>query len=56
MALGKRRREQQEMWVATTDLPKSPGNVFYSRLNRLLAEADFDRWVRPETMVEPRPG
>ncbi|GIW81207.1 MAG: hypothetical protein KatS3mg105_3014 [Gemmatales bacterium] len=26
MALGKRKREQQEMWVATTDLPKSPGS------------------------------
>ncbi len=45
MALGKRKREQQELWVATTELPKSPGHPFYVRLNRLLAEADFDRWV-----------
>lgn len=45
MALGRRRREEQEMWVATSDLPKSPGHVFYSKLNRLLAEADFDRYV-----------
>jgi len=51
MALGKRREEQQEMWVATTSLPKSVGHIFYRKLNRLLAEADFDRTV--ERMCEP---
>ena len=45
MALGKRQRQQQEMWVATTDLPKSPGHPFYCKLNELLAEAGFDRWA-----------
>jgi transposase len=45
MALGKRSEGQQEMWVATTNLPKSEGHVFYRKLNRLLAEADFDRTV-----------
>ena len=38
MALGKRSDEQQEMWVATTSLPKSQGHVFYRKLNQLLAE------------------
>lgn len=51
MALGKRSDEQQEMWVATTSLPKSEGHVFYRKLNRLLAEADFDRTV--EKVCEP---
>ena len=51
MALGKRRDEQQEMWVATTSLPKSEGHVFYRKLNRLLAEADFDRTI--EKICEP---
>jgi transposase len=51
MALGKRREEQQEMWVATTSLPKSVGHIFYRRLNRLLTEADFDRTA--ERMCEP---
>jgi hypothetical protein len=51
MALGKRGDEQQEMWVATTSLPKSVGHIFYRKLNRLLAEADFDRTV--EKMCEP---
>ena len=51
MALGKRREEQEEMWVATTSLPKSVGHVFYRKLNRLLTEADFDRTA--ERMCEP---
>ena len=33
MALGKRQSEQQEMWVASTSLPKSQGHVFYRKLN-----------------------
>jgi transposase len=45
MALGKRKREQQSAWVATTDLPKSPGHPFYRKLNQLLAEARFDDWI-----------
>jgi transposase len=51
MALGKRRDEQQEMWVATTSLPKSEGHAFYRKLNRLLGEADFDRAI--EELCEP---
>lgn len=51
MALGRHREEQQEMWVATTSLPKSAGHIFYRKLNRLLAEADFDRTV--EKMCAP---
>lgn len=45
MALGKRKREQQATWVATTELPKSPGHPFYKKLNQLLAEAGFDQWL-----------
>ena len=45
MALGKRKREQQELLVATTSLPQSPGHPFYEKLNRLLAEAEFDDYV-----------
>jgi transposase len=45
MALGKRKSEQQAAWVATTDLPKSPGHPFYKKLNGLLAEAGFDAWL-----------
>lgn len=42
MALGKRKREEQVLWMATSDLPRSPGHPFYQKLNKLLAEAGFD--------------
>jgi transposase len=45
MALGKRTTEKQELWVATTELPRSPGHPFYRQLNRLLAEDGFDAWL-----------
>jgi transposase len=45
MAMGTGRGEQGSMWVATAELPKSPGHPFYTRLNALLDAADFDRFV-----------
>jgi transposase len=51
MALGKRKSEQQGLWIATTELPKSPGHPFYQKLNHVLAEAQFDRWI--EKRCEP---
>src|SRR5437867_10601232 len=45
MAMGKRRSEQAPMWIPTTDLPVSPGHPFYARLNTILDEAGFDRFV-----------
>jgi transposase len=32
-------------WVASGELPRSPGHPFYVALNRLLAESGFDRFV-----------
>jgi IS5 family transposase len=51
MALGKRKTEQQGLWIATTDLPKSPGHPFFRKLNHLLAEAKFDDWL--EKLCQP---
>jgi IS5 family transposase len=51
MALGRREPFQSEMWVAANDLPRSAGHVFYAKLNRLLADADFDR--RVEELCRP---
>ena len=46
MAMGRRSAARQgELWVATDELPRSPGHVFYVKLNELLAEAQFDAWV-----------
>jgi transposase len=45
MAMGKRRQQQAALFVMADGLPKSAGHPFYQALNRLLAEADFDRWI-----------
>jgi transposase len=46
MSMGRKPSERQaDLWIATTNLPKSPGHVFYEKLNSLLGEADFDRYV-----------
>lgn len=51
MAMGKREAEQQNLFITHDKLPRSPGHVFYRKLNQLLAEGGFDRWV--ETLCEP---
>src|SRR3979411_325942 len=45
MAMGTRQSEQGSLWVATAELPKSPGHPFYPRLNALLDANDFDEFV-----------
>ena len=46
MSMRRRPSEKQEsLWVATGDLAASPGHPFYERLNKVLAEAEFDRKV-----------
>jgi len=45
MAMGKRKQRQEALFVMTEGLPKSAGHPFYQRLNALLAEAEFDRWI-----------
>jgi transposase len=45
MALGRRGEDTEGFWVATQDLPRSPGHPFYGRLNELLDAAGFDRFV-----------
>jgi transposase len=45
MAMGTRQSEQASLWVASAELPKSPGHPFYTRLNALLDADDFDRFV-----------
>lgn len=45
MAMGTREDEQSSLWIATSELPTSPGHPFYTRLNAVLDAADFDRFV-----------
>ena len=52
MAMGRREAEQQQDLFITHDkLPRSAGHVFYRKLNQVLAEGGFDRWV--EALCEP---
>jgi transposase len=45
MSMGRRHTQQESLWVASGDLPRSPGHPFYVRLNRVLDDAGFDRCV-----------
>jgi transposase len=49
MAMGTRQSEQGLLWVATAELPKSPGHPFYTRLNALLDADDFDGFVEGQS-------
>ena len=45
MAMGTRakRQRQEPLWIASADVVRAPGNVFYDRLAKILDERGFDR-------------
>jgi transposase len=46
MAMGRRKSDRQErLFLVAAELPRSAGHPFYQALNRLLAEAGFDRRI-----------
>jgi transposase len=47
MAMGKRKQKerQQDLWIASSAIARTPGHAFYDRLNELLSEHKFDRKV-----------
>src|SRR5260370_42322863 len=60
-ARGPRQPEQPPLWVATSDLPSSPGHPFYTKLNAILDAEGFDRFAEDQcrrfyapTMGRPR--
>src|SRR5262249_55875529 len=61
MAMGRQRDRQREMGIATNELPRSRGNIFYDWANQILNSAGFvgfgeDGWLRfykSETMGRP---
>src|SRR5258707_6139888 len=48
MAMGKRKKRQESLWVAAVELPTSPGHPFYQKLNAVLDAAGFDAFVEKE--------
>ena len=51
MAMGRQGPRQKEMLVTWDELPKSPGHVFYDRLQAVLVAAGFDAFV--EELCQP---
>jgi transposase len=47
MAMGTRRNRehQQELWIAASDVVRTPANAFYDRLNQILDQHRFDQHV-----------
>jgi transposase len=45
MSMGRREEQQAPMWLAGTELARSPGHRFYEKLNEWLSEAKFDMRV-----------
>jgi transposase len=48
MAMGKKRDRQQALWIATTELPRTRGHVFYDRVNEILKDYGFDQFAEKE--------
>ena len=44
MAMGRRkdRAREPELWIPTSELPRTGGHPFYQRLNAVLEQHDFD--------------
>jgi len=51
MGLGNQSDDQCQVFVMCVDLPRSPGHVFYDRLQSVLIKGGFDRFV--ENFCEP---
>jgi transposase len=45
MAMGKRKMRQESLFITTDQLLPSAGHPFYQKLNTLLDECGFDRWL-----------
>jgi len=48
MALGRQNETQDELMVGWAEMPRSPGHVFYDRLQEVLTTAEFDGFVEAQ--------
>ena len=51
MAMGQQKDRQGDLMVSWAEMPRSPGHVFYDRLQSVLVEADFDGFA--EALCKP---
>jgi len=54
MAMGREGEVQCDLMISWGEMPRSPGHVFYDRLQKLLAEAGFDAFVEEVCKRAPR--
>jgi transposase len=45
MAMGREGEVQGDLMMTWAEMPRSPGHVFYDRLQKLLVDAGFDAFV-----------
>src|SRR6516162_2081277 len=50
MAMGRKRDRQQEMWIATNELPRRRGHIFYDWANQILSSVGFDAFAEKECL------
>ena len=55
MSLGRQRERQADMLVSWAEIPRSPGHVFYDKLQAVLIAADFDAFVETQCAKEYAP-
>jgi transposase len=55
MALGRQRERQADMLVSWAEIPRSPGHIFYDKLQAVLIAAGFDRFVERQCAEEYAP-
>ena len=48
MAMGRKRHRQKPLWIASTELPRTRGHVFYDRVNEILKDQGFDEFAEKE--------
>src|SRR5687768_14510465 len=48
MAMGRKKARQEALWIATAELARSKGHVFYERVNAILKEKQFDAFAEEE--------
>ena len=45
MGRGRRKRRQDSLWIATEELPRTAGHVFWERVDRTLNDTEFQPFV-----------
>jgi transposase len=50
MAMGRKKARQEALWIATEELARTGGHVFYERVNEILEEQQFDAFSEEQCL------